>query len=98
MIDVALHETPRIVQKQRRSGPNYGSNPETSRPKVQASIESASIIAGRLFRSMNRFGKIQSAPWSGGDVPRVSILPILWATVSALLPVPQLHEHRSAAS
>jgi integrase len=56
----------------RKIGIPYGSNPETCPVRVlQGWIEQAGIIAGPLFRSINRHGQVQPGRLSGIDVARV---------------------------
>src|SRR5207245_7607292 len=56
----------------RKIGIPYGSNPETCPVRVlQAWIEQAGIIAGPLFRSINRHGQVQAGRVSGIDFARV---------------------------
>jgi len=56
----------------RKIGIPYGSNPETCPVRtIQAWIEAAGIVAGPLFRSINRHGHVQPGRLSGIDVARV---------------------------
>jgi len=56
----------------RKVGIPYGSNPETCPVRtIQAWIEQAGIMAGPLFRSVNRQGKVQTRRLSGIDVARI---------------------------
>lgn len=56
----------------RRVGIPYGSNPETCPVRtVQEWMEAAGITDGRLFRSINRHGKVQAGGLSGIDVARI---------------------------
>lgn len=56
----------------RKIGIPHGSNPETCPVRtVQGWIESATIIAGPLFRSINRHGQVQASRLSSNDVARV---------------------------
>ena len=56
----------------RKVGIPYGGNPETCPVRtMQTWIESASVSAGRLFRSISRYGKIRAGGLSSNDVARV---------------------------
>jgi len=56
----------------RRVGIPYGSNPETCPVRtVQSWLESAGISEGRLFRSINRHGRVLAGGLSAIDVARV---------------------------
>jgi integrase len=56
----------------RKIGIPYGSNPETCPVRtLQSWIEQAGISERRLFRSVNRHGKVQAGGLSGIDVARV---------------------------
>jgi site-specific recombinase XerD len=56
----------------RKIGIPYGSNPETCPVRnVQTWIEQAVIIAGPLFRAVNRHAKVQLRGLSGNDVARI---------------------------
>jgi integrase len=56
----------------RKIGIPYGANPDTCPVRtVQAWMEAAGITDGRLFRSINRHGKVQAGGLSGIDVARV---------------------------
>jgi site-specific recombinase XerD len=57
----------------RKVGIPYGSNPETCPVRtVQAWLEVAGVMAGPLFRSINRHGQVQPGRLSGIDVARVT--------------------------
>ena len=56
----------------RRVGIPYGANPETCPVRVlQTWLESAGVIAGPVFRSINRHGQVQPGRLSGADVARI---------------------------
>ena len=56
----------------RKIGIPYGSNPETCPVRtIQAWIEQGEIVAGPLFRSINRHGQVQAGRLGGIDVARV---------------------------
>jgi integrase len=56
----------------RKVGIPFGSNPETCPVRVlQAWIEEAAIVAGPLFRSINRHGRVQAGHLAAIDVARI---------------------------
>ena len=56
----------------RKIGIPYGSNPETCPVRtVQSWLETAGIITGPLFRSVNRHGQLKPGRLSGIDVARI---------------------------
>jgi site-specific recombinase XerD len=56
----------------RKLGIPYGSNPETCPVRsLQVWIEASGIVAGPVFRSLNRHGRLQPARLSAGDVARI---------------------------
>jgi integrase len=56
----------------RKIGIPYGSNPETCPVRtIQTWIEQGGIVAGPLFRAINRHGRVQAGRLSGIDVARV---------------------------
>jgi site-specific recombinase XerD len=56
----------------RKIGIPYGGNPDTCPVRnVQTWVELAALIAGPLFRSISRHGKVQAGKLSGIDVARI---------------------------
>jgi len=56
----------------RKVGIPYGSNPDTCPVRtVQTWMEASAIVAGPLFRSITRHGRLQSGRLSGIDVARI---------------------------
>jgi integrase len=56
----------------RRIGIPYGSNPDTCAIRtIQSWLEVAGIVAGPLFRSVSRHGRVQPGRLSGIDVARI---------------------------
>jgi site-specific recombinase XerD len=56
----------------RKIGIPYGSNPETCPVRtIQTWIETAALLSGALFRSINRHGQVQAGRLSGIDVARI---------------------------
>jgi hypothetical protein len=63
---------PNTVPEHREIGIPYGPNPDTCPVRtVQAWLEAAGVIAGPVFRSINRHGQVQADRLSGIDVARV---------------------------
>jgi len=56
----------------RKVGIPYGANPDTCPVRtLQAWLENAAIAAGRVFRSINRHGRVQAGALAPADVARV---------------------------
>jgi hypothetical protein len=63
---------PNTVPEHREIGIPYGPNPDTCPVRtVQGWLEAAGVIAGPVFRSINRHGQVQADRLSGIDVARV---------------------------